>query len=77
MLAVGGSGHGFKYIPSIGAQIVDLMEGKLDPKLKESMRWRPETAVGRDFEDVLDRRGGSNRIMNFENVKEWMEIENR
>lgn len=77
VLAVGGSGHGFKYIPSIGAQIVDLMEGKLDPKLKESMRWRPETAVGRDFEDVLDRRGGSNRIMNFENVKEWMEIENR
>ena len=27
VLAVGGSGHGFKYVPSIGAQIVDLMEG--------------------------------------------------
>jgi sarcosine oxidase/L-pipecolate oxidase len=73
VLAVGASGHGFCHIPSIGGFIADELEGTLDPKLKESMRWRPETAVNRDWKDLQGRFGpeGSNRVMDFKEVKEW------
>ena len=73
MLAVGGSGHGFCHIPAIGGFIVDAMEDKLDPIMKESFRWRPETAVNRDWKDLQGRFGpeGSNKVMGFNEVKEW------
>ncbi|KAF7190049.1 L-pipecolate oxidase [Pseudocercospora fuligena] len=39
-LAVGGSAHGFKFMPVIGKYIVDMLEGKLDPETAEKWRWR-------------------------------------
>ncbi len=77
VLAVGGSGHGFMHITSIGGFVTDAMEGVLDARLKEAFRWRPETAVGRDWNDVQGRRGGPNKVMNFGDVKddEWTEIQ--
>ena len=76
ILAVGGSGHGFCHIPSVGGFIVDAMEDKLNAKMKESFRWRPETAVGRNWDDLQNRFGpdGSNRVMDLRDVKEWTEI---
>ena len=76
VLAVGGSGHGFCHIPSIGGFIADALEDKLDPLMKESFRWRPETAVGRKWDDLQGRFGpdGSNRVMDLQDVKEWTEI---
>lgn len=73
-LGVGASGHGFKDIPSIGGFIVDAMEGKLDPKLAQSFRWRPETAVGRNWQDTQGRSGGPNRVMDLHEVKHWTHI---
>jgi sarcosine oxidase/L-pipecolate oxidase len=75
VVAVGGSGHGFMHIPTVGGFVTDVMEGKLDGKLKQAFRWRPETAVNRNWEDVQDRRGGPNRIMDFHEVKEWTDIQ--
>lgn len=74
VLAVGGSGHGFMHITSIGGVVVDVMEGRLEGRLREAMRWRPEQAVGRDWGDVLGRRGGENRVMDFGEVKGWTNI---
>lgn len=74
VLAIGGSGHGFMHITSVGGIVADAMEGCLDERLKESFRWRPETAVGRDWGDVLNRMGGPNKVMDFGDVREWTDI---
>ncbi|XMA20350.1 hypothetical protein WAI453_013141 [Rhynchosporium graminicola] len=50
------------------------MEGTLDEVLKQAFRWRPETAVGRDWTDVQDRMGGPNKVMDFGDVQEWTDI---
>jgi sarcosine oxidase/L-pipecolate oxidase len=74
MIGAGGSGHGYMHIPTVGGYIVDAMEGKLDPRLKQSFRWRPETAVNRNWEDTQSRFGGPNKIMDLQDVKEWTNI---
>ncbi|PMD58792.1 fructosyl amine:oxygen oxidoreductase-like protein [Hyaloscypha bicolor E] len=66
VLAVGGSGHGFMHITSVGGYVADVLEGKM-----------PETAIGRNWSDVQGRRGGPNRVMDFQEVKEWTRIEER
>lgn len=40
-LACGGSAHGFKFLPVIGSQIVDMIEGNLKRELAEAWKWRP------------------------------------
>ncbi|TIA43718.1 fructosyl amine:oxygen oxidoreductase-like protein [Aureobasidium pullulans] len=77
VLGCGASGHGFCHIPVIGGFITDAMEDKLDPRIKHSFRWRPETAVNRKWDDLQDRFGpeGSNRMMNFGDIKEWTTIQ--
>ncbi|EXJ86148.1 hypothetical protein A1O1_06518 [Capronia coronata CBS 617.96] len=77
VLGVGGSGHGFCHIPSIGGFIADAMEEKLDPTVKECLKWRPETAINRNWDGLQGRFGpeGSNRVMDFQDVKEWTNIQ--
>ncbi|KAK5418488.1 hypothetical protein LTR06_002238 [Exophiala xenobiotica] len=74
IVGCGASGHGFMHIPTVGGFLVDALEGKLDGRLKESFRWRPETAVGRDWENTQARFGGPNAIMDLQTVKEWTRI---
>ncbi|KAH8695369.1 putative fructosyl amino acid oxidasesarcosine oxidase [Talaromyces proteolyticus] len=38
-LATGGSGHGYKFFPILGDKIVDALEGKLDPELRQLWQW--------------------------------------
>ncbi|TGO34028.1 hypothetical protein BHYA_0215g00040 [Botrytis hyacinthi] len=76
-LAVGGSGHGFMHITSVGGFVADLMEGVLDLKLKNAFRWRPETAVNRNWKDLQGRFGGPNEIMDFQDVREWTDLPSR
>jgi sarcosine oxidase/L-pipecolate oxidase len=40
-LAVGGSAHGFKFMPVLGKYVVDMMEDKLDEEMLSKWRWRP------------------------------------
>ncbi|KAL6240734.1 hypothetical protein RBB50_012298 [Rhinocladiella similis] len=74
ILGCGASGHGFMHIPSVGGFIVDAMEGTLDERLRKSFRWRPETAVHRNWEDTQARFGGPNAIMDLRTVKDWTDI---
>jgi sarcosine oxidase/L-pipecolate oxidase len=78
-LGIGGSGHGFMHIPTIGGYIADCLEGHLDNRMAQSWRWRPETAVDRDWHDVQDRMGGSYQVSNFADLgdDEWTEIAHR
>jgi sarcosine oxidase/L-pipecolate oxidase len=77
VLGVGGSGHGFSYIPAIGGVVADCLEDKMDPYMQHRFRWRPETAVNRDWTARQDRFGppGSNRVMDLHDVKEWTAIQ--
>lgn len=79
VLGVGGSGHGFCHIPAIGGFIADAMEDRLDEKLRHSFRWRPETALRRDWKDLLGRFGpeGANRVMGFQETSSWTAIGSR
>lgn len=41
MVATGGSGHAFKFLPNVGDWVVDIMEGKgMDRELVRAWRWR-------------------------------------
>ncbi|KXT01699.1 hypothetical protein AC578_2725 [Pseudocercospora eumusae] len=75
-LGVGGSGHGYKHIPIIGRYIADCLEGTLDERMKKVWRWRPETAIDRDWENVQGRMGGSYKVLNFADIPEdqWTKI---
>lgn len=77
-LGVGGSGHGFVYIPAIGSFIVDAMEGKLDERMQEVFRWRPETAVNRNWTALQGRYGppGSCEVMDIQKVSGWTQTQN-
>nr|OQO25227.1 hypothetical protein B0A51_05800 [Rachicladosporium sp. CCFEE 5018] len=76
VLGVGGSGHGFMHIPVIGKYIMQCMEDRLDPRMQRTWRWRPETAVGRDWEALQGRWGGPNKVRNLADLGEgeWTEV---
>jgi sarcosine oxidase/L-pipecolate oxidase len=51
-VATGGSLHGFKFLPTVGKYIVDMIEGKLEKKYEELWQWKfgedpPETTLER------------------------------
>lgn len=76
VVAVGGSGNGAMQMPSIGGFISDALEGKLQKELNDVVRWRPDTAVDRDWKSTQNRFGGPNLLMDFQDVKddEWTQI---
>ncbi|KAJ5153093.1 uncharacterized protein N7482_009571 [Penicillium canariense] len=76
LVAVGGSGNGAMQMPSIGGFISDALEGKLQPELKEVVRWRPEIAVERDWHSTQNRFGGPGQVMDFQSVRDndWTQI---
>jgi hypothetical protein len=41
---------GFMMMPVVGQLIVDRMEGVMEERLQKGLRWRPEQAVGRDWQ---------------------------
>lgn len=48
-VASGGSGHGFKFAPVLGAIVADAVEGKRNAT-SEKFRWRPEVKMERGLE---------------------------
>ncbi|KAJ5652143.1 hypothetical protein N7507_009569 [Penicillium longicatenatum] len=77
LVAVGGSGNGAMQMPTIGGFISDALEGHLQKELKSVVRWRPETAVNRDWHSTQNRFGGPDKIMDFQklNEDEWTQIQ--
>ncbi|KAK5464744.1 hypothetical protein LTS15_001306 [Exophiala xenobiotica] len=75
VVAVGGSGMGFMTMPAVGIQVADALEGRMEPRMKKGFRWRPETAVGRDWRDTQDRFGGDGKVMDFQKVEGWTDVQ--
>ncbi|KAI0484988.1 putative sarcosine oxidase [Xylariaceae sp. FL0804] len=67
MVATGGSGHAFKYLPNIGKWVVDVMEGVgLERPAVKAWRWRapePEKAVNHLMEGSVGSRALENIAM--------------
>ncbi|KAI1737045.1 fructosyl-amino acid oxidase [Xylaria scruposa] len=74
LLAIGGSGHCFKTMPAMGQVVVEFLEDKVDDRTRRAFRWRPETAVNRDWWDVQGRWGAQGEVMDFDDVRGWTMI---
>lgn len=77
VLASGDAGHGFAHIPSIGGFISDCLEGKLESRLAEFWRWRPETVPEFWGDDPLDRFGAEYNIIDLQKAaaEGWTETQ--
>jgi sarcosine oxidase/L-pipecolate oxidase len=53
------------------------MENKVPQNIHEVIKWDPESAVNRNWNDTLGRFGGPNTVMDFNDVKEWTNLEPR
>lgn len=66
MVATGGSGHAFKYLPNIGKWIVDIMEGVgTERTLVQRWRWRTLQAGVKPFNVLME---GSASARAFKNI---------
>ncbi|KAI1503167.1 fructosyl-amino acid oxidase [Biscogniauxia marginata] len=74
LLAIGGSGHCFKTMPAMGQMVLEFLESREDERTRHAFRWRPETAVNRDWWDVQGRWGADGKVMDFADVKGWTGI---
>ncbi|KAF6803798.1 fructosyl-amino acid oxidase [Colletotrichum sojae] len=52
-VATGGSGHGFKFLPVLGREIVNVLEGKGDEVFTQKWRWR-EVKTRQDVTNLYD-----------------------
>lgn len=53
MVVTGGSGHGFKFLPMIGAHVVDRIEGKKNEYLKY-WNWRSLDAGKKPYNSIME-----------------------
>ena len=53
MVATGGSGHGFKFLPSLGGHVVDRIEGKSDRYLR-LWQWRNLEAGKKPYNSIME-----------------------
>lgn len=45
-LATAGSGHAFKNFTNLGKYVADCLEGRLNSRMQEAWRWRPDKVAG-------------------------------
>ncbi|KAF3005040.1 hypothetical protein E8E13_009211 [Curvularia kusanoi] len=76
IVAVGGSGNGFMTCPAIGILVADILDnsGDIEARVKKMLRWRPETAVDRDWWNSQGRYGADGKVMDLRDVTEWTKI---
>ena len=54
-MVTGGSFHGWKFLPTIGKYVVQMVEGDLDPELAKSWAWDRDNN-GSAHEGLFPRR---------------------
>ncbi|CAL5872044.1 uncharacterized protein PFLUO_LOCUS6301 [Penicillium psychrofluorescens] len=70
MVATGGSGHAFKYLPNIGNWVVDVMENvNTDRKAIKAWRWRA-LGSGKPINNVMEGSQGERALGNIALSKE-------
>lgn len=53
MVATGGSGHGFKFLPNLGEHVVDRIEGKKNEFISY-WNWRSRDAVSKPYNRIME-----------------------
>ncbi|KAM5386519.1 hypothetical protein ACJZ2D_000482 [Fusarium nematophilum] len=65
MVVTAGSGHAFKYLPTIGSWVVDIIEGKgLDREAVKAWRWRSLEKGETPVNKLMEGSGGSRTLSN-------------
>ncbi|KAF2008879.1 putative sarcosine oxidase [Aaosphaeria arxii CBS 175.79] len=71
MVATGGSGHAFKYLPNIGNWVVDIMEGvDLSRPAVRAWKWRQPDSASQPINELMSGSRGSRAWGNIPVVKE-------
>ncbi|KAH7168209.1 FAD dependent oxidoreductase-domain-containing protein [Fusarium sp. MPI-SDFR-AT-0072] len=69
MVATAGSGHAFKYLPTIGNWVVDIIEGKsLDRPAAKAWRWRSPKEGKAPFNKLMEGSSGDRALSNVQLV---------
>lgn len=63
LLATGGSGHGFHFLPNLGKYVVDRIEGKSGPLLT-SWKWRKLSGEEKPVNDIMQGFEGERVLCN-------------
>ncbi|KIW76373.1 hypothetical protein Z517_11119 [Fonsecaea pedrosoi CBS 271.37] len=67
LVATGGSGHAFKYLPNIGKWVVDIIEGvDMDRQLVRSWKWRTLQAGQQPVNVLMEGSSVSRALKNVE-----------
>ena len=53
MVATGGSGHGFKFLPNLGGAVVDRIEGRSN-KMLDLWKWRSLDAGANPYNRIME-----------------------
>lgn len=53
MVATGGSGHGYKFLPTLGKHVVDLLEGRSNDYL-HYWKWRSPEASQKPYNSIME-----------------------
>ncbi|PCD24801.1 hypothetical protein AU210_013916 [Fusarium oxysporum f. sp. radicis-cucumerinum] len=61
MIATGGSGHGFKFLPNLGEHVVDRIEGKENEYL-DLWKWRGLEAGAKPFNSLMEGVGSDRSL---------------
>ncbi|KAH7021937.1 FAD dependent oxidoreductase [Ilyonectria destructans] len=65
MVTTAGSGHAFKYLPTIGSWVVDIIEGKgLDRPEVKAWRWRSSAENERPVNELMEGSKGKRALQN-------------
>lgn len=75
VVAAGGSGQGFMCSPAVGILVGDILEDKIEERVRRALAWRPETAVGRDWFATQGRFGGDGKVVDLSEIGhgDWVE----
>ncbi|KAH7161056.1 FAD dependent oxidoreductase [Dactylonectria macrodidyma] len=65
MVATAGSGHAFKYLPTIGSWVVDVIEGKgVERPAMKAWRWRSLKKYQRPVNELMEGSKGERALQN-------------
>lgn len=74
VLGTGDSGKGFKYMPIVGEYLSEMIingDDSIDSAKREAWKWRPEQSSKRDLYHLQSRLGGTNKVIDLKNIKNW------
>lgn len=69
-VATGGSGHGFKFLPVIGDQIVACIQGRCSAEFKDKWAWPPRRIPEGQWEGDGSRGGPKGMVLDGEYAKD-------